>query len=86
MSRRHSSIAGVPTPTPPMRVGADRFGRQPSLEHAPSLADDKAVTPCGPDQRRGRPADITAATQLMLITLQHLLTGASDRAPQLQSP
>ena len=59
MSRRRSSIAGVPTLTPPMRVGADRFVRQHTLEHAPWLADDRAVTPCAPDQRHGRPADIT---------------------------
>ena len=84
MSRRHSSIAGVPTP--PMRLGADRFVRQPSLEHALWLAADRAITPCGPHQRHGRPADITAATQLVLMTLRHVLTGASDQAPQLQSP
>jgi hypothetical protein len=86
MSRRRSSIAGVPTLTPPMRVGADRFVRQHTLEHAPWLADDRAVTPCAPDQRHGRPADITAAAQLLLMTLQLGPTGAPDQTAQLQSP
>jgi hypothetical protein len=83
MSRRHSSIAGV---TPPMRVGTDRFVRQPTLEHAPWLADDRAVTSCSLNQRHARPADITAATQLVLMTLQHAPTGTPDQTPQLQSP
>ncbi len=78
MSRSHSSIAGVPTPTPPMRVGADRFVRHPTLEHALWLADNRAVTSCGPGQRHGRPADIIAANQLVLMPLQPAPTGASD--------
>ncbi len=84
MSRRHSSIEGVPMPL--MRLGADRFVRQRSLEHALWLAADRTVTPCGPHQRHGRPADIVAATHLVPITIQHALTGATDQAPQLQSP